>query len=91
MCVYTYVHIHYVHKHIRSYTYVDVLYVFTYLSSLPQWFCHVDDDVYVNLQQLRTLLSQHNSSEPYYIGRFIWGWKGCLVSCSAYILAYVCT
>ena len=34
-----------------------------------KWFCHFDDDVYVNVKELSKLLSQYNSSEPYYIGR----------------------
>ena len=34
-----------------------------------KWYCHFDDDVYVNVKELSKLLSQYNSSKPYYIGR----------------------
>ena len=34
-----------------------------------KWFCHFDDDIYVNVKELLKLLSQYDSSKPYYIGR----------------------
>ena len=34
-----------------------------------KWYCHFDDDVYVNVEGLSKLLSQYDSSMPYYIGR----------------------
>ena len=33
------------------------------------WYCHFDDDMYVNLKELYKLLSQYDPSEPHYIGR----------------------
>ena len=35
-----------------------------------QWFCHFDDDVYVNVQQLSNMLQKYDHNEPYYIGRW---------------------
>jgi len=35
-----------------------------------QWFCHFDDDVYVNIKQLSNLLQQYDYNKPYYIGRW---------------------
>ena len=35
-----------------------------------QWFCHFDDDVYVNVKQLSNVLQKYNHNEPYYIGRW---------------------
>jgi len=40
-----------------------------YMHSWPQWFCHIDDDVYVNVEQLKKLLFHYDPSKPYYIGR----------------------
>ena len=59
-----------------------------------QWYCHADDDMYVNIPQLSHLLQQYDSHKPYYIGKwakFFWG-KNIIVSahlphsCSMYIL-----
>jgi len=36
------------------------------------WFCHFDDDQYVNVNKLKEYLSTFNSNEPYYIGRTSW-------------------
>ena len=36
------------------------------------WFCHFDDDQYVNVYNLKTYLSTHDSNQPYYIGRNSW-------------------
>lgn len=36
------------------------------------WFCHFDDDQYVNVEKLEEYLSTFDSSEPYYIGRTSW-------------------
>ena len=33
------------------------------------WYCHFDDDMYVNLKELYKLLSQYDPSEPHYVGR----------------------
>ena len=35
-----------------------------------QWFCHFDDDVYVNVKQLSNLLQKYDYNKPYYIGRW---------------------
>ncbi|XP_065919467.1 beta-1,3-N-acetylglucosaminyltransferase radical fringe-like isoform X2 [Dysidea avara] len=35
-----------------------------------QWYCHFDDDVYVNVKELSNLLSKYDQSKPYYVGRF---------------------
>ncbi|CAF1437763.1 unnamed protein product [Didymodactylos carnosus] len=37
-----------------------------------EWFCHFDDDNYVNSKNLKNYLSKLNSSIPYYIGRNSW-------------------
>ncbi|XP_065889885.1 beta-1,3-N-acetylglucosaminyltransferase lunatic fringe-like [Dysidea avara] len=37
-----------------------------------QWYCHVDDDIYVNVPQLSHVLQQYDPSKPYYIGKFPW-------------------
>ena len=35
-----------------------------------QWFCHSDDDVYVNVLELSRFLKQYNPHKPYYVGKF---------------------
>ncbi|XP_065898738.1 beta-1,3-N-acetylglucosaminyltransferase manic fringe-like isoform X2 [Dysidea avara] len=35
-----------------------------------QWFCHFDDDVYVNVPQLSKLLQQYDPHQPYYLGKY---------------------
>ena len=36
-----------------------------------RWFCHFDDDVYVNVRELVSVLDRHSpSSEPVYLGRW---------------------
>lgn len=40
-----------------------------FLRSGRKWFCHVDDDNYVNVEALLKLLSQYQSSWDVYIGR----------------------
>ncbi|CAF0736928.1 unnamed protein product [Didymodactylos carnosus] len=37
-----------------------------------EWFCHFDDDNYVNSKNLKNYLSKLDSSIPYYIGRNSW-------------------
>ena len=34
-----------------------------------QWYCHSDDDVYVNVPLLSQLLQQYDAHKPYYFGR----------------------
>uniref|UniRef100_A0A8C6WRP9 Fringe-like glycosyltransferase domain-containing protein n=1 Tax=Neogobius melanostomus TaxID=47308 RepID=A0A8C6WRP9_9GOBI len=41
----------------------------TFLRSGRKWFCHVDDDNYVNVEALLELLSHYQSSQDVYIGR----------------------
>jgi fringe protein len=36
------------------------------------WFCHFDDDQYVNVNNLKEYLSKLNPNVPYYIGRNSW-------------------
>ena len=45
----------------------------------PKWYCHFDDDVYVNVKELSTLLSHYDSSKPYYIGRYPLSSNGAVV------------
>lgn len=40
-----------------------------FLESGRKWFCHVDDDNYVNLQNLLNLLSGFSHSQDVYVGR----------------------
>ena len=35
-----------------------------------QWFCHFDDDIYVNILQLSRLLKKYDSRKPYYVGKW---------------------
>ena len=35
-----------------------------------QWYCHFDDDIYVNILQLSQLLQQYDSHKPYYVGKW---------------------
>ena len=35
-----------------------------------QWFCHCDDDMYINIPQLSQYLLQHDPHKPYYIGKW---------------------
>lgn len=42
-----------------------------YLSEYD-WFCHFDDDQYVNVHNLKQYLSTLDSTKPYYIGRASW-------------------
>ena len=48
---------------------LDSLY-FDFVLNRYQWFCHFDDDVYVNVKQLSKMLQKYNHNEPYYIGRW---------------------
>ena len=66
------------------------------LFSLPQWFCHLDDDVYINVKQFKKLLSNYNASKPYYVGLHYCCAKGMYVSvCTVYTILecmhiYIC-
>ena len=35
-----------------------------------QWFCHFDDDVYVNIPRLNQLLKNYSPHQPLYIGKW---------------------
>uniref|UniRef100_A0A667WJ61 Beta-1,3-N-acetylglucosaminyltransferase lunatic fringe-like n=1 Tax=Myripristis murdjan TaxID=586833 RepID=A0A667WJ61_9TELE len=41
----------------------------TFINSGKKWFCHVDDDNYVNVDSLVKLLSQYSHTHDVYIGR----------------------
>ncbi|XP_075947685.1 beta-1,3-N-acetylglucosaminyltransferase lunatic fringe-like [Anarhichas minor] len=41
----------------------------TFINSGRKWFCHVDDDNYVNVRSLLKLLSQYSHTQDVYIGR----------------------
>ncbi|KAI4832419.1 hypothetical protein KUCAC02_015388 [Chaenocephalus aceratus] len=41
----------------------------TFINSAKKWFCHVDDDNYVNVGSLLKLLSQFSHSQDVYLGR----------------------
>ncbi|XP_047221812.1 beta-1,3-N-acetylglucosaminyltransferase lunatic fringe-like [Girardinichthys multiradiatus] len=41
----------------------------TFLNSGKKWFCHVDDDNYLNVGSLLKLLSQYSHTQDVYIGR----------------------
>ncbi|XP_061565295.1 beta-1,3-N-acetylglucosaminyltransferase radical fringe-like isoform X2 [Cololabis saira] len=40
-----------------------------FIQSQKKWFCHVDDDNYVNLVSLRRLLASYHHSQDVYLGR----------------------
>ena len=43
------------------------------ISHIFSWFCHFDDDIYVNYPHLVTLLGKYNPYKEYrYIGRHPW-------------------
>ena len=55
-----------------------------------QWYCHVDDDVYVNVPQLSHFLQQYDSHKPYYLGKWPGKQRGgeveIVVSVASYVL-----
>jgi fringe protein len=46
--------------------------LFHHYASKYDWFCHFDDDQYVNVNNLKEYLSTFDSNRPYYIGRTSW-------------------
>lgn len=40
-----------------------------YSGDIFRWFCHVDDDTYLNVIRLREILSQYDPKQSWYIGR----------------------
>ncbi|CAF1326147.1 unnamed protein product [Rotaria sordida] len=49
----------------------DFIFFHRYLTKYD-WFCHFDDDQYVNINNLEKYLSTLNFNRPYYIGRNSW-------------------
>ncbi|KFM56565.1 Fringe glycosyltransferase, partial [Stegodyphus mimosarum] len=41
----------------------------TFLDSAKKWFCHFDDDNYVNVPRLLKLLQAYNPQEDWYLGK----------------------
>ena len=58
-----------------------------------QWFCHSDDDVYVNVPKLSHLLQQYDPHKPHYIGKWpperFWG-KHITVSAHPFMQSFYC-
>ena len=43
---------------------------FDYQPLLPRWFCHFDDDTYVNVPKLAETLAKYNPTQEYiYLGQ----------------------
>lgn len=40
-----------------------------FIESKKRWFCHVDDDTYVNVPKLVTLLQKYNHTKDWYLGK----------------------
>ena len=40
-----------------------------FVPSISRWFCHVDDDTYVNIPALLKTLQQYNHTEDWYLGK----------------------
>lgn len=40
-----------------------------FINMKKRWFCHVDDDTYLNVQRLVTFLQQYNHTDDWYLGR----------------------
>ena len=50
-----------------------LFFVIMHVSHIFSWFCHFDDDIYVNYPHLVTLLGKYNPYKEYcYIGRHPW-------------------
>ena len=58
------------HKDDKNRYNIQVCHIDTALYSY-QWFCHFDDDVYVNIEPLSKLLQQYDPNKPHYIGKWI--------------------
>jgi len=52
--------------------YINIVLVILSLFHRYQWYCHFDDDIYVNVPQLSSVLQQYDPSKPYYIGKYPW-------------------
>lgn len=44
-------------------------YLFSCVSSTSRWFCHFDDDNYVNVPQLVQLLNEYHPTKDWYLGK----------------------
>lgn len=40
-----------------------------YMASRKRWFCHLDDDVYLNVPRLLKLLQKYNHKQDWYLGK----------------------
>ncbi|XP_060593642.1 beta-1,3-N-acetylglucosaminyltransferase lunatic fringe-like [Ruditapes philippinarum] len=40
-----------------------------FINSRKRWFCHVDDDTYINIPRLVSLLQQYNHTDDWYLGK----------------------
>ncbi|RUS88995.1 hypothetical protein EGW08_003242 [Elysia chlorotica] len=40
-----------------------------YMASRKRWFCHLDDDVYLNVPSLLSLLQKYNHKQDWYLGK----------------------
>ncbi|GFO33208.1 beta-1,3-n-acetylglucosaminyltransferase [Plakobranchus ocellatus] len=40
-----------------------------YMASRKRWFCHLDDDVYLNVPRLLELLQKYNHKQDWYLGK----------------------
>ena len=45
-----------------------ISFIYVILTLSFQWYCHFDDDMYVNVPELSNLLRQYNPGKPIYIG-----------------------
>jgi len=65
---------------------------FNFLSFLffrYKWWCHFDDDVYVNVRNLLDVLHKHNPSDPVNIGKKSMQYmKVNILSCPTWISPY---
>ena len=52
---------------LNLYNIIWVIYACTLM--LCRWFCHVDDDMYVNLERLVDVLARLKRDKPVYFGR----------------------
>ena len=59
--------------HNQPYTPILLLvngFIITCLKPQLRWFCHFDDDIYVNTRRLLEVLSMYNPSHKLYLGRW---------------------
>ena len=51
-----------------------------------KWYCHVDDDNYINIPNLVSLLSNYNPKKLYYLGKL--SWSKPVVRTKKYLVSY---